>query len=115
MSTIAQRAKRALHQRRETLTRLRSDNLAGEQEADQARPADWPDAAVERETSDVLNRLAERERLELRDIDAALARIEAGSYGLCEKCSGVIGRQRLAAVPDTRFCVNCETMVEGRT
>ena len=44
---------------------------------------------------------------ELLEIDAALARIAAGTYGRCESCGGAIGRDRLRALPEVRRCVNC--------
>lgn len=44
---------------------------------------------------------------ELTEIDAALARIAAGTYGTCEVCGGAIGRDRLRALPEVRRCVTC--------
>jgi RNA polymerase-binding transcription factor DksA len=44
---------------------------------------------------------------ELVEIDAALARIEDGTYGTCEICGGAIGRDRLRALPEVRRCVSC--------
>jgi RNA polymerase-binding transcription factor DksA len=38
---------------------------------------------------------------------AALARMDAGSYGRCEGCGAVIPYERLEALPETRFCVSC--------
>ncbi len=40
------------------------------------------------------------------EIDAALARIEDGSYGVCEICGKPIGEERLAAIPWARFCID---------
>lgn len=48
--------------------------------------------------------LAERS---VEDAEAALERIDAGTYGICEKCQAPIAAARLEAVPLTRFCVNC--------
>jgi DnaK suppressor protein len=47
------------------------------------------------------------ERRELGEIDAALEKIEKGSWGHCERCGTAIGRQRLRAVPDARHCEGC--------
>lgn len=44
---------------------------------------------------------------ELREIDAALARIADGTYGSCEICGGAIGRDRLRALPEVRRCLTC--------
>ncbi len=46
---------------------------------------------------------------ELVEIDAALARIEDGTYGTCEICGGAIGRDRLRALPEVRRCVACSS------
>jgi RNA polymerase-binding transcription factor DksA len=46
-------------------------------------------------------------QLELRDIEDALLRIDAGTWGRCLQCGGAIGRDRLRAVPDARLCVAC--------
>lgn len=46
-------------------------------------------------------------QIELRDIEDALLRIDAGTWGRCMQCGGAIGRDRLRAVPDARFCVSC--------
>jgi DnaK suppressor protein len=43
----------------------------------------------------------------LGHIDAALIRIDDGSYGKCELCGREIGDQRLSAVPYTARCVGC--------
>lgn len=40
-------------------------------------------------------------------IDAALARIDGGSYGQCERCGGPVGTERLAARPTATTCVAC--------
>lgn len=42
---------------------------------------------------------------QLADIDHAKARLANGSYGTCEACGKPIGRERLAARPATRFCI----------
>ena len=48
-----------------------------------------------------------RARDAIEDIDDALARIEAGTYGACERCHDSIPLERLEAVPHARFCVAC--------
>lgn len=51
--------------------------------------------------------LNEAEQQELAELDAALFRIEAGTWGRCERCGGAIGRDRLRALPETRSCLPC--------
>jgi sigma-B regulation protein RsbU (phosphoserine phosphatase) len=42
----------------------------------------------------------------LREVDAALARLDAGAYGLCEECGDPIEAERLLADPVVRFCID---------
>ena len=63
-----------------------------------------PASDVDAEQALLLTSIAER-RLEA--IDTALARIDAGSYGLCTRCGESISLERLAALPSTAVCVNC--------
>ena len=49
---------------------------------------------------------------ELNDIDQARARIEDGTYGICEACGKPIGDARLEAVPTARFCVEDQARAE---
>jgi DnaK suppressor protein len=46
-------------------------------------------------------------RRELAEIDAALQRIEQGSYGTCQACGGPMGLQRMRASPEARYCLGC--------
>lgn len=46
-----------------------------------------------------------RERI--ADVDDALRRVEAATYGVCERCGQPIGDERLAARPFARFCMAC--------
>ena len=43
----------------------------------------------------------------LQDIDAALGKIEQGTYGLCESCGRPIAEARLEAMPTARMCIAC--------
>jgi DnaK suppressor protein len=49
----------------------------------------------------------EAAKLEVIELDAALARIDAGTWGRCEQCGGAIGRTRLRALPEARRCLPC--------
>lgn len=44
---------------------------------------------------------------ELEELQHALHRMEAGTWGRCERCDGAIGRDRLRAIPETRTCLDC--------
>jgi len=56
--------------------------------------------------------IGERETGELAMIDAALARIEAGSYGECTDCGIRITAARLQASPEVPRCIACQQKVE---
>jgi len=51
----------------------------------------------------------------LGEIDAALGRIEEGTYGLCASCGKPIGRERLEAVPYATLCIDDKRALEGGT
>jgi DnaK suppressor protein len=57
-------------------------------------------------------RIRDRERRLLAKIDEALARIDDGSYGICEDCDEQIGLKRLEARPVTTLCIDCKTKQE---
>jgi RNA polymerase-binding transcription factor DksA len=48
----------------------------------------------------------------LRQIEEALERMEAGIYGICERCGGKIRKARLNAVPYTSVCVKCASFTK---
>jgi DnaK suppressor protein len=43
----------------------------------------------------------------LEEIDEALMRFDAGTYGRCERCGDAITEARLAAMPAARLCMSC--------
>jgi len=63
----------------------------------------------------VLARLGDRETRELAEIDAAQARLEAGTFGLCEACGDPLPLARLRALPTARRCLPCQTGNERRS
>ncbi|MFW2365380.1 MAG: RNA polymerase-binding protein DksA [Desulforhopalus sp.] len=59
-------------------------------------------------------RIRDRERKLLSKIDEAIARIDDGSYGICEDCDEEIGLKRLEARPVTTLCIDCKTIQETK-
>ena len=51
--------------------------------------------------------LAEQARQHLVEVDAALARLDEGTYGTCERCGSAIAPGRLEARPTARTCITC--------
>jgi RNA polymerase-binding transcription factor len=48
----------------------------------------------------------------LQQVEAALRRLEAGTYGHCERCGQAIRPERLSALPYATTCLNCQTHQE---
>ena len=49
----------------------------------------------------------------LVDVERALGKIEAGTYGVCERCGRPIGDDRLEAIPGVRLCIECKQAVRN--
>jgi RNA polymerase-binding transcription factor DksA len=58
--------------------------------------------------------LAETDAAALAAIDAALARMDRGQYGICAVCGGEITRDRLRALPEAVECADCAELAESR-
>jgi DnaK suppressor protein len=56
----------------------------------------------------------ENERGELEDVRAAIKRLDAGTYGNCERCGCAIPVNRLEAVPAANMCIQCKEAEETR-
>ncbi len=56
----------------------------------------------------------ERSRVRLDELDAALDRVGAGTYGRCEICGREIGEARLEVLPAARLCIDCATRNPSR-
>ena len=82
---------------------------AGEIEDDLRHPldADSSEQAVDLADDEALAGVSDVLRREMRDIRAALARIEDGSYGTCARCGDEIGDARLEALPTATRCIRC--------
>ena len=67
---------------------------------------------VSTERSDVSNRVGALARAALLELDVALARLDAGTYGRCTDCSEPIPAERLEALPAAGTCVTCRSASE---
>jgi len=96
-----------LEMRAQLLRNTQSDLQEGrEQTKDEGMDTyDIASDARDREISLILN---DRDRDKALAIDDALARIDEGSYGVCESCESDIAEARLEALPFTRLCVSCQ-------
>jgi DnaK suppressor protein len=56
--------------------------------------------------------LLENDTLIATEIRAALERMEQGAFGRCEECGREVSKERLQAVPFTRYCIDCAQRLE---
>lgn len=113
MNIIDIQARDTLLSRRRAIRRLFEKNDAEEKRLHEEVAPDWPDRALAQEDATILQRLTAAEQRELSEIDAALERLERGTYGRCEGCSASIGRQRLRAIPEARLCIACSETISN--
>ena len=73
---------------------------------------DAADAAFDASGEELASTLAELEAKELAQIERALRRLKAGTYGKCESCSLTIPVARLNALPFSTLCVKCQREME---
>lgn len=73
----------------------------------------YDDRSLLEAPEEVFEQLDEQSRREAEDIQAALERIEQGTFGSCEACGEPIGQARLDALPTARRCVPCQERMEG--
>jgi len=59
--------------------------------------------------------IAQNEALLLEQVEAALERIRAGTYGICQQCGDAIDPQRLHAIPYASHCINCARVLQDET
>jgi DnaK suppressor protein len=56
--------------------------------------------------------LRDRATQQLELVDAALARIDAGTYGACLRCGDPIAAERLSALPWAQHCIGCQSAID---
>ena len=75
--------------------------------------ADTMDEVRLAEERDLAIQILGRDFAELRLVEAALARLEDGSYGSCLRCEEPIRSNRLCFMPHAAFCVGCQELAES--
>jgi DnaK suppressor protein len=107
---------RAIKKRRDTLQAETHADAAKAREdvfSQTAAPvADSGDEATADLISDIENAELSRDLQELRALDAALARLRHGSYGLCSDCGCEIDLERLRREPAASRCIDCQRVHE---
>lgn len=110
------RQRQLLHEERATYTvqaeelKAQADSLALEHEPGDVQfdeeGGEGGTSNVDRELDLILSGQA---RAAIAEIDRALAKIDAGTYGICEKCGTEIPEPRLEALPHASLCVTCKS------
>jgi DnaK suppressor protein len=109
LKAIVERRRAALQREvGDDLERLRGDGL---DDVIGAVP-DPGDESVRSQIQDLDQADAARDLAELRTLDAARARMQEGSYGICSNCGQDIGFERLRANPGAERCIRCQTLYE---
>ncbi len=104
MTDNLRRAKQALETKLSEVIQSGSwrDTIAIERNAD---PLDTTQRALEREMA---TRSLDRNATLVRQIRAAIDRVDEGGYGVCLNCEEPISHKRLAAVPWAALCIQCQ-------
>ena len=105
LDEVKQQLTEKKHELDERLERIRQNHL-------RSLDADSAERAVQMENFEVVDALGKEASEELRKIEAALRRLESGEYEICSDCGSEIGRQRLAAHPYARRCIDCAQLKE---
>jgi DnaK suppressor protein len=109
--TIARLKKILLKEREEIVGEVRQI-FESSKEMGQDGIQDIGDEAANIYNKQILLSLTEGERMRLQEMDEALDRIEAGTYGICEECGEPIGLKRLEVRPVAKYCVPCLSKME---
>ena len=105
----------ALLARRAGIEAQRQGHLAGQSRAEHAHEVllqDGDDAPQRDADREIDLAMGDRDVVALADIDAALQRLDDGSYGRCGECGAEIPPARLQAAPTALRCVACESRQE---
>ena len=68
---------------------------------------DSEERAQEEENEEVLDSLGNCSLDELLRVRKAIQRYQIGEYGICTQCKNPISAERLQAMPETEFCIEC--------
>ncbi|HEY7668806.1 MAG TPA: TraR/DksA C4-type zinc finger protein [Actinomycetota bacterium] len=102
---------RAALQEQRAQARREIEELGADPSADEVvfvGDAGFSDRSHSTEERSRLIALVESHRANLRDVEAALERMEAGTYGICLRCGKPISDERLEALPWAALCIECK-------
>ena len=100
-----------LQMRREVMNEVQ-ENSAAARELDQSNMPDLADMSSNAYSREMLLNLSDAQHRKLKDLDAALERLENNEYGICVGCSEEIAPRRMEVRPFSRYCIECKTDIE---
>jgi DnaK suppressor protein len=103
--------KRLIEKQRQLVDEVGKSAVYGKDQEDDSIK-DLGDQANTAYTREFFFELGNGDRRLLREVVAALAKIEDGSFGSCERCGEAIADKRLDAVPFARYCITCQRLAE---
>ncbi len=101
-----------LSERLENLLHEADNTVSGMTSPNENFPDPTDRASLESDRNFML-RIRDRESKLIKKIKKALARIENGTFGVCEKCGQDIDLKRIQARPVTTQCIECKTKEEA--
>jgi DnaK suppressor protein len=108
---VASFKKRLVEKQRQLAEEVGKTALYGKDQEDDSIK-DLGDQANTAYTREFFFELGNGDRRLLRDVVAALQKIDDGSFGSCERCGETISDKRLDALPFARYCIDCQRLVE---
>jgi DnaK suppressor protein len=108
------RYKKMLEDSKTSLLESAKKTLVEESNFDTDDLPDEIDLASSEYAQSMVFRLRDREKFLLKKIEKALARIEDGTFGVCERCEEDIAQKRLEARPVTTLCIRCKEEQEKK-
>lgn len=103
--------KRLVEKQRQLVDEVGKSAMYGKDQEDDSIK-DLGDQANTAYTREFFFELGNGDRRLLREVVAALSKIDDGSFGSCERCGEAIAEKRLDALPFARYCITCQRVIE---
>lgn len=104
----------ALLERRSSLLEQQKNQLSALTSPEKHHIADLEEMGTDGTDTDSLCALVDLSSSNIDQIDSALAKLEAGNYGICEECEQPIAAARLEFLPFAALCVGCQQKKERK-
>ena len=107
-----EKARKTLEQMRRSVLSEVQEKYAASREIGQSNVPDLADMSSNAYSREMLLNLSDAQNRKLKDIDAALERMDNDEYGICASCSEEITPRRMEVRPFSRYCIECKTDIE---